>query len=157
MSFKPCVVLAIMNYFFCIFAEAGFAQVQVNQGSATEVTVSGADTALTITGGVTRGTNLFHSFESFSLLSGPNTSTPSAIFLVNPRIENVIARVNGNQPSIINGRLSIRNRLSRNLSNASLFLLNPKGISFGPGRTLILVVQSLPAPQMRLVLKIELY
>ncbi|WP_367120473.1 filamentous hemagglutinin N-terminal domain-containing protein [Microcoleus sp. PH2017_30_WIL_O_A] len=64
-----------------------------------------------ISGGATRGSNLFHSFRSFN------------------GIANIFTRVTGGQPSNILGTLGV-------LGNANLFLINPKGIVFGPNARL---------------------
>ena len=80
-----------------------------------------------ITNGATRGNNLFHSFQRFSL---PNRDI--ANFQIAPTIQNVIVRVTGvGQPFVsnINGTIQISNP-------ANFFLLNPNGILFGPGASL---------------------
>ncbi|MEM8639004.1 MAG: DUF4347 domain-containing protein [Cyanobacteria bacterium P01_G01_bin.54] len=76
----------------------------------------------TITGGTNAGTNLFHSFEQFGL-------QPSEIadFLSNPAIQNVVGRVIGGDPSVIEGLI----RLSG--GNSNLFLVNPAGWVFADG------------------------
>ncbi len=81
----------------------------------------------TITNGATRGSNLFHSFQQFSLPNGD-----IADFQTTPAIQNVIVRVTGvGQPFIsnINGLIATSNP-------ANFFLLNPNGVVFGPGATL---------------------
>ena len=80
-----------------------------------------------ITNGATRGNNLFHSFQRFSL---PDRDI--ANFQIAPTIQNVIVRVTGvGQPFIsnLNGTIQISNP-------ANFFLLNPNGILFGPRATL---------------------
>ncbi len=72
-----------------------------------------------IDGGTQSGNNLFHSFERFGLSEGE-----TAIFLSDPKINNILGRVVGNEASVINGLLQVNN-------NTNLFLMNPAGIIFG--------------------------
>lgn len=73
-----------------------------------------------ISGGATRGANLFHSFTLFNINAGRGA------YFANPTgIQNILTRVTGNAPSSINGTLGV-------LGNANLFLINPNGILFGP-------------------------
>lgn len=72
-----------------------------------------------IDGGATRGANLFHSFQEFSVGEGRGA------YFANPTgIENILTRVTGNNASNIMGRLGV-------LGEANLFLLNPNGVIFG--------------------------
>jgi filamentous hemagglutinin family protein len=77
-----------------------------------------------IDGGAARGTNLFHSFSDFNVGEGLR------VYFSNPvGIENILTRVTGNNLSTILGTLGVD-------GGASLFLLNPNGIIFGPNAKL---------------------
>ena len=91
----------------------------------TAVTQSG--TLYNITGGTRpgNGSNLFHSFDRFTVgtndtarFSGPNG------------IVNILSRVTGGQLSLIDGQLQ------STIPGANLYLLNPSGVLFGPHASL---------------------
>ncbi len=77
-----------------------------------------------ISGGATRGNNLFHSFLEFSIGEGA-----SAYFASPEEIVNIFSRVTGNNISEILGTLGVN-------GNANLFLINPNGIMFGSNSSL---------------------
>ncbi|MEG3899372.1 MULTISPECIES: S-layer family protein [unclassified Microcoleus] len=77
-----------------------------------------------IEGGATRGVNLFHSLREFNIRQGRGA------YFENPSgIANIFTRVTGGNPSNILGTLGV-------LGNGNLFLINPKGIVFGPNARL---------------------
>ncbi|WP_035155824.1 two-partner secretion domain-containing protein [Calothrix sp. 336/3] len=86
-----------------------------------------------IENGLTRGSNLFHSFEKL------NVSNGRGVFFINPNgINNIFARVTGGNISNINGFLGVVNPAFNNVGNANLYLINPTGIIFGPNSRLLL-------------------
>jgi filamentous hemagglutinin family protein len=85
-----------------------------------------------IRGGAERGQNLFHSFQEFNI-----SPDRAALFLVPAQaIQNVLARVTGQNLSQIDGVLGTRLDGTFAASTANLFLLNPNGIIFGAGAQL---------------------
>jgi len=97
---------------------------QITPDGTLDTTVNTTDGVTEITGGTEANSNLFHSFQDFSIEAG-NT----AFFNNGVEIDNIIGRVTGNNISDING-------LIRANGNANLILLNPNGISFGGNASL---------------------
>lgn len=80
-----------------------------------------------IGGGALRGANLFHSFQDF------NVGTGEVVLFADPGgIARIFSKVTGGNPSRIDGQFGVLNLATGNLSNADLFLLNPRGILLGP-------------------------
>ncbi|NJO40560.1 MAG: S-layer family protein [Cyanobacteria bacterium CRU_2_1] len=77
-----------------------------------------------IEGGTERDSNLFHSFQEFSILRGE-----TAHFNNLESIANIFARVTGLSRSEINGMIQAN-------GSANLFLINPNGILFGRNASL---------------------
>jgi filamentous hemagglutinin family protein len=78
-----------------------------------------------ITGGTQAGANLFHSFQQFGLNQGQ-----IANFLSQPNIQNILSRVVGGDPSVINGLIQLTG------GNSNLYIMNPAGIIFGANASL---------------------
>ena len=85
----------------------------------SEVTPRAAG-GLQVEGGAIRGESLFHSFAEFSI------DVSEVVYFANPAaIETILGRVTGDVRSDILGTLGVD-------GNASLYLINPNGIVFGP-------------------------
>lgn len=85
---------------------------------SSQMIVNGHQTL--IQGGVSQGTNLFHSFLDF------NIAKEQQVYFANPNgITNILSRVTGDSQSNILGTLGVA-------GPANLFLLNPNGILLGP-------------------------
>jgi filamentous hemagglutinin family protein len=93
-------------------------------GAESSLVTSPTPGSFQIDGGATRETNLFHSFQEFSI-----PTNGSAFFNNALTIENIISRVTGASGSNINGAI-------RTNGTANLFLINPNGIVFGAGASL---------------------
>jgi filamentous hemagglutinin family protein len=69
--------------------------------------------------------NLFHSFQQFGLSSGQ-----VATFMANPQLRNILGRITGGTPSLIDGLIQVTG------GTPNLFLMNPAGIVFGTNASL---------------------
>ncbi|MEM9538860.1 MAG: CHAT domain-containing protein [Cyanobacteria bacterium P01_E01_bin.42] len=103
------------------------AQPIIPETNGTETLVNSDGTIFTIEGGMRSqdGANLFHSFEQFGLDAGQ-----IANFLSSSETHNILGRVVGGNPSLIDGLIQVTG------GSANLFLMNPAGIIFGPGASL---------------------
>ncbi|MGD2182690.1 CHAT domain-containing protein [Lusitaniella coriacea] len=93
--------------------------------TGTSVTIN--SNQFNIDGGTLSGdnANLFHSFQQFGL-----DTNQIANFLATPQLQNILTRVIGGDPSIINGLIQITG------GNPNLYLMNPAGIIFGADASL---------------------
>ncbi|MEP0981353.1 CHAT domain-containing protein [Leptolyngbya sp. FACHB-17] len=116
-------VLKKLPFAIALIGVAGLSQTATAQIVPTGGTISTLNgNRFDITGGArsTDGANLFHSFTQFGL-----NQNQIANFLSDLTIQNILARVNGSNPSIINGLIQVTG------GNSNLFLMNPSGILFG--------------------------
>jgi filamentous hemagglutinin family protein len=104
------------------FPKGAIAQVVPDNTVGTSVNAAG--NSFTINGGMRSGNNLFHSFSQFSI-----STNGSAIFNNATDVQTIFSRITGSRVSSIDG-------LIRANGTASLFLMNPNGIVFGPNAKL---------------------
>ena len=91
------------------------------QGS-TNTQINHRGNRFNIEGGRQARGNLFHSFEQFNL-----KRNQTATFVARPGIRNILGRVTGGNPSLIEGRIRVQG------GTPNLFLMNPAGIIFSSG------------------------
>jgi filamentous hemagglutinin family protein len=106
---------------FIVGAGAGWAQVVLDGTLGASGPLTGPDFSITADLGLRRGNNLFHSFSQFDLKAGD-----TAAFSGPGNIQNILSRVTGSQASRIDG--TIRS----DIVGANFYLINPKGVVFGP-------------------------
>lgn len=111
------------SYFSILLGYPAYSQVLPDGTLSTSVS-SPDGLNFTIDDGDRAGNNLFHSFQAFSVPDGG-----SALFNNPVDIQTIFSRVTGGAISDIQGLIGAN-------GDASLFLLNPNGILFGPNSSL---------------------
>ncbi len=94
---------------------------------STNTQITTNQNQINITGGKlsSDGANLFHIFQQFGL-----DENQIANFISQPHIRNILTGINGGNPSIINGLITVTG------GNSNLFFINPAGIVFGANAAL---------------------
>src|SRR4028118_2237494 len=124
-SISVGIYLLLLSAYLCLFPSGAIAQIIPDSSLGPESSRIVPDTINNlpsdrISGGATRGSSLFHSLREFNIGEGRGA------YFENPSgITNIFSRVTGGNQSNILGTLGV-------LGNANLFLINPKGIVFGP-------------------------
>ena len=99
--------------------------IDVDGTTSTSVETFDDGNKIAIKGETVSEGNLFHSFSKFDLESGK-----TANFVSKAEINNILARVTGDNPSLIDGTIEVTE------ANSNLFFINPAGIVFGSNSTL---------------------
>jgi filamentous hemagglutinin family protein len=124
-SISGAIYLLLLSGYLCLFPLGAIAQIIPDNTLGPESSRTVPDTINNlpsdrIEGGATRGASLFHSLREFNIGEGRGA------YFGNPSgITNIFTRVTGGNQSNILGTLGV-------LGNANLFLINQKGIVFGP-------------------------
>src|SRR4028119_177592 len=128
-SILGAIYLLLLSGYLCLFPSGAIAHIIPDNTLGPESSRTVPDTINNlpsdrIDGGATRGSSLFHSLREFNIGEGRGA------YFRNPSgITNIFTRVTGANQSNILGTLGV-------LGNANLFLINPKGIVFGPNARL---------------------
>jgi filamentous hemagglutinin family protein len=108
----------------CYLGNNNSLQAQITPDNTVNTQVNTNNNVTEINGGTQAESNLFHSFQNFSVATGE-----TAFFNNNLDIKNIISRITGANISNIDG-------LIRANGNANLILINPNGINFGGNASL---------------------
>ncbi|MEW6300660.1 MAG: filamentous hemagglutinin N-terminal domain-containing protein, partial [Thermodesulfobacteriota bacterium] len=118
-SLFVCVLLLVAGL------PASRAQITLDGSMGPAGPLAGPDYRIDAGVGQMRGSNLFHSFAEFNVRAGE-----SATFRGPGPVDNIIGRVTGGHPSVVDGRVRSE------IPDANVYLLNPRGVVFGPDASL---------------------
>ncbi|MGP1383859.1 MAG: two-partner secretion domain-containing protein [Thainema sp.] len=117
-AFKSSVLLPSLLLGLSLPSPLYAQSIIATDGGGTNVQQFGSE--YQIDGGIRNDANLFHSFDQLNLDAGE-----TANFRSQPNIQNILGRISGGDPSIIDGLLRVSG------GEANLYLMNPAGILFG--------------------------
>ncbi|MGD9732136.1 MAG: filamentous hemagglutinin N-terminal domain-containing protein [Desulfamplus sp.] len=122
MSLKQTVLCLSLIFTLILSASPAllYAEISTDGSFGAAQNLTGPDYAIPETLGTVKGSNLFHSFDKFSI-----KTEESATFTGSDSIKNVISRVTGGEKSEIDGTLS------SNIGKADFYFINPSGVVFG--------------------------
>ncbi len=116
MKLKFYFLLSFLN----LYVENSFSETISTDGSMGNSQVfNGTNVSISQDVGTTVGNNLFHSFSEFNINQGQTVTFTGA-----DNLQNVISRVTGGNPSVIDGTLKSE------IKNADFYFINPNGITF---------------------------
>jgi len=118
-AFRACATLTSITSCWLVSSFSVQAEIVPDGTLPDHSVVTPNGSTVMITGGTASGSNLFHSFEQFSVDTGQ-----TAYFNNAQDIQTILTRVTGGDISRIDGMIKAN-------ADANLFLINPSGIIFG--------------------------
>ncbi len=125
LAVRLCPLLLPFVFFLGPLLTGSHAQITLDGSVGPHGALTGPNYTIGAEVGKQVGGNLFHSFGEFNVNTGE-----SATFTGPGTVDNIIGRVTGGNPSLIDGTLRSE------IPDANLYLVNPSGVLFGPNASL---------------------